>query len=126
MSVTQAGRKSVEERIVELAEAGLKLHVRPISHDTSGIACRLFDLDTDCERKERALKMLEASYKGTPVSNLGPHDARIFRRERERRVKQLNAMLAERSKLVLHYGHELIESPLRHPELAEYYDALSV
>lgn len=126
MVATQASRKSVEDRIIELAEAGLKHHVRPISQDNSGIACRLFDLDADCERKERALAMLEATYKDTPVSNLGPNDARIFRRERERRVKLLNAMLVERSKLVLYYGHELIESPLRHPDLAQYYEALSV
>ena len=126
MVAIETGRKSVEQLIIDLAEAGLKNHIRPICQANSGIACRLFDLDVECERKCRALAMLEATYKATPVADLGPQDARIFRRERERRVKQLNGMIEERSKLLIHYGHELIESPLRHPDLAEFYAALSV
>ena len=117
---------SVEKLVLELAEAGLRNHVRPISPEDSGIARRLFELDADCERRIRALDTLEAAYKATPVAELGPHDARTYRRERERRVKQLNAMLEERSRLLMHYGHELIDSPLRHPSLESYYQALAI
>lgn len=126
MVMTQSSLKSVEQLIIELAEAGLQNHIRPICDDTTGIDHRLFDLDVDCTRKSKALDMLKATYESTPLTELGPQDARIYRREHDRRVKQLNAMLEERAKLLVHYGHELVESPLRHPALKEHYDALSV
>ncbi|MFT7618245.1 MAG: hypothetical protein ACI97A_001886 [Planctomycetota bacterium] len=126
MVMTTSSCKNAEELIMELAKAGLRNHIRPICSDTTGIDCRLFDLDVECERKSRALDMLETAYKATAISDLGPTDARIYRREHERRVKQLNAMLEDRSKLLAHYGHELAESPLRHPALKEHYEALSI
>ena len=126
MVVTETRGKSVDQLIKELAEAGLQHHIRPISNQDSGISCRLFELDSECVRRARALEHLDAAFKATPVSELGPQDARIYRRERERRMKQLNVMLEERASLLVYYGHELIDSPLRHPLLADHYAALSV
>ena len=114
-----------QEAVLVLAEAALKRRIRPILDHSSSISTRLFNLEADVECKSRALSLLETAYASTAPSNLGRQDARIYRREYERRTKQLQQLQKERAELLLAYAQELLDASVQQPELVEFYGSLS-
>ncbi|MCB9834242.1 MAG: hypothetical protein H6807_17395 [Planctomycetes bacterium] len=126
MTVAQGSVKEIREQILILGRIGLEHQVRPIRDSHSSITSHLFELDADCRERALALERFEAAFAETPPVELGPGDARIYRRERERRLRHLEQVRKERDDLLEVYAAELLASPRHHPALTEAYAELGV
>lgn len=121
MSITESATNMPQEKLQELAEAGLKQHIRPITNHESSVTTALFALDHEIHKREEALELLKATFESTDKSSITTQDERIYRRELQRRNAQLGALIKDRAALMDQYGAELLGSSLMHPALADLY-----
>ncbi len=121
MSNTESVAIMPHENLQELAEAGLKQHIRPIINHESSVTTALFALENEIHKREEALELLKATFESTDKTSITTQDERIYRRELQRRNAQLSALTKERAELMEQYGAELLGSSLMHPALADLY-----
>lgn len=122
MEVGVANRS--EEMTRKLAEEGVRHRVRPILEHGSSIAPRLFGIQDLLDRRSRALMLLQASFDSTEPARLSRHDERTYRREVDRRKKDIRSLESARDELLAVYADELMSSKFVHPELAGVYDLI--
>ena len=126
MTLLQRSPSDVREQTLTLARIGLEHQVRPIRDSHSSATNRLFELDNEYRGRSAALRRFEAAFQATPSTELGPGDARIYRRERERRHRQIQQLEKGREALLESYAEELLASPRQHPALQHIYADLGV
>jgi predicted phosphohydrolase len=108
---------SRNDRLRELAVAGLRIEAMPIMGGDATEHRRLFEIRHQISQIRHALTLLRESYDATAPERLSEDDGRIFEREIIRRQRQLVDLKRERDQLLLIYAEQLLQSAKIHPDL---------
>ncbi len=112
-----SAKKRFESSTRKMAEVGLKHRIRPFLAHQPTVAPELFHLDELLTIRERALDLLQRSFRAMDDDDLRATDREFYSKEMSRRRRMLLELSIQRDTLLETYGRELQASGVAHPEL---------